>query len=65
VLDAAQRSSIAPVAMAALFTAITVAFALIAAWSARAGQWVIGGAAAVLAGWMATLAWSALRKMRL
>jgi ABC-type uncharacterized transport system permease subunit len=51
--------------MASLFTAITVAFALIAAWSARAGPWVIGAAAAVLAGWMATLAWSALRKMRL
>jgi hypothetical protein len=50
--------------MAALFTAITVGFGLIAVWSAGAGRWPIAAAAAALAGWMATLAWSALRKMR-
>ena len=50
--------------LAALFTAITLAFAGIAAWSAAAGQWVIAVAAAALAAWMATLAWAAVRKTR-
>ena len=50
--------------LAALFTAITLAFAGIAAYSAAAGQWVIAAAALALAAWMATLAWSAVRKTR-
>jgi hypothetical protein len=50
--------------LAALFSAITLAFAGIAAYSAAAGQWVIAVAAAALAAWMATLAWSAVRKSR-
>ncbi len=50
--------------LALLFTAITLAFAGIAVWSATAGQWVIAVAAAALAAWMATLAWGAVRKMR-
>ena len=50
--------------MAALFTAITVVFALIAAWTASAGRYPLAVAAAALAAWMATLAWSALRNMR-
>jgi hypothetical protein len=53
------------VAMAVLFSAITLAFALIALWCATAGQWVLAVAAAALAAWMATLAWAALRRMRL
>ena len=57
-------STIAAVPIAALFTAITVAFALIAAWTASAGRYPIALAAGALAAWMATLAWSALRKMR-
>jgi len=52
------------VPLAALFSTITLAFAGIAAYSADAGQWVIALAAAALAAWMATLAWSAVRKMR-
>ena len=52
-------------AMAALFSAITLAFALIAVWCATAGQYLLAAAAAALAGWMATLAWTALRKPRL
>jgi hypothetical protein len=51
--------------MAALFTAITLAFALIAVWTVSAGQYVLAAAAAALAAWMGTLAWSALRKTRL
>jgi hypothetical protein len=51
--------------MAVLFSAITLAFALIALWCATAGQWVLAVAAAALAAWMATLAWAALRRMRL
>jgi hypothetical protein len=51
-------------AMFGLFTAITAAFALIAAWTASAGRYPIAVAAAALAAWMATLAWSALRRMR-
>ena len=50
--------------MAALFTGITVAFALIAVWAGTAGQWVIAATAAGLAAWMSTLAWAALRKTR-
>jgi hypothetical protein len=57
-------STIAAVPMAALFSAITVAFGLIAVWTATAGQYPIALAAGALATWMATLAWSALRKMR-
>jgi len=43
---------------------ITCAFAAIAAYSAASGEWIVAAAAAALAVWMATLAWSALRKMR-
>jgi hypothetical protein len=50
--------------MAVLFTVLTVAFAGIAVGSATAGRWVIAAAAAVLAGWMATIAWQALRRTR-
>ena len=50
--------------LAVLFTLITVAFAAIAYWSAEASRWPIAAAAAALAAWMATLAWSALRKTR-
>jgi hypothetical protein len=50
--------------MAGLFSAIALAFGLIAVWSATAGEWVIALAAAALAAWMSTFAWSALRKTR-
>ena len=53
------------VPMVALFSAITLAFALIAAWTAAAGRYPLAAAAAALAVWMASLAWSALRKTRL
>jgi len=52
------------VAMVALFSLITLAFMWIAVWTGRAGQWVIAVAALALAAWMATLAWSALRRAR-
>jgi hypothetical protein len=52
------------VPMVALFSAITLAFALIAVWTAAAGKYPLAVAAAALAVWMATLAWSALRKTR-
>jgi hypothetical protein len=52
------------VLLAGLFTSIALAFALIALWSATAGQWVIAAAAAALAAWMATFARSAIRKTR-
>jgi hypothetical protein len=50
--------------MVALFSAITLAFGLIAVWTAAAGRYPLAVAAAALAVWMATLALSALRKMR-
>jgi hypothetical protein len=53
------------VPMVALFSAITLAFALIAVWTVSAGRYPIAAAAAALAVWMASLAWSALRKTRL
>ena len=52
------------IGVAALFLTITAAFAAIALFCAASGQWVLAAAAAALALWMATLAWSALRKMR-
>jgi heme O synthase-like polyprenyltransferase len=52
------------VPLAALFSLITLAFAAIALWSATARQWVIAVAAAALAAWMGTLAWSGMRKRR-
>jgi hypothetical protein len=52
------------VLLAGLFTLIALSFGLIAVWSASAGQWVIAAAAAALAGWMGTFAWSAIRKTR-
>jgi len=50
--------------VAALFLAITLAFAAIAVWTATAGEWPIAVAAAALAAWMGSLALSALRKTR-
>jgi hypothetical protein len=52
------------VSLTALFSVITLAFAAIAVWSGEAGQWPIALAAAILAAWMASLAWSAIRRMR-
>jgi hypothetical protein len=52
------------VLLAGLFTLIALSFGLIAVWSASAGEWVIGAAAAALAAWMGTFAWSAIRKTR-
>ena len=52
------------VPMVALFSAITLAFALIAAWTASAGRYPLAVASAALAAWMGTLAWAALRRMR-
>jgi uncharacterized membrane protein len=52
------------VALAVLFSVITVAFAGIAVGSASSGRWIIALAAAVLAGWMGTFAWQALRRTR-
>ena len=50
--------------MAALFFAITLAFAGIAVWTAAAGRWLLAACAAALAAWMGSLAWTALRKTR-
>ena len=54
----------AAVALAALFSLITLAFAGIAVWCARAHQWPLAVAAGALAAWMSTLAWAAMRKTR-
>jgi hypothetical protein len=50
--------------IAALFAAITLAFAGIAVWTGAAGEWLIAACAAALAAWMGSLAWAALRKIR-
>jgi hypothetical protein len=52
------------VPLAVLFSVITAGFAAIAVWSAEASRWPIAVAAGALAAWMASLAWSALRKTR-
>ncbi|HZO62728.1 MAG TPA: hypothetical protein VFB35_07075 [Gaiellaceae bacterium] len=59
---------IAAMPLAALFTALTLGLAGIAAAAAAAGRWAVAAAAAALAGWMASLAWvsgrRALRRSR-
>jgi len=57
-------TTISPVPLATLFSAITVAFGAIAVYSATSGEWIIAAAAAALTGWMATFAYAALRKTR-
>lgn len=52
------------VPLAALFTVIALAFAGIAAAGVIAGRWPIAVAAIVLAGWMASLAWSSFARAR-
>ena len=54
----------AAVAMAALFSALTLAFAAIAVAAAAAHEWVIAVAAAALAVWLATLAAAAVRRTK-
>jgi len=49
--------------LAALFSVLTVALAGIALAAANHGRWVIAVAAAVIAAWMGSVAWTALRKM--
>jgi hypothetical protein len=55
---------IAAVALVALFTVLTLAFAGIAAGSATAGRWVIAIPAAAIAVWMGSFAVAALRRTR-
>jgi hypothetical protein len=52
------------VGLVVLFGLLTVALAGIAAAAASAGRWVIAVPAAAIAAWMASLAWSALRRIR-
>jgi hypothetical protein len=47
--------------LGALFLILTVLFAGVASAAAAAHVWVIAGAAAVLALWMASLTWQLLR----
>jgi hypothetical protein len=51
-------------ALPTLFSVLTAAFVVIAFAGASHGQWVIGVAAAGIAAWMGTLAWSALKRAR-
>jgi hypothetical protein len=52
------------VPLVALFSLIAVGLGAIAVWSGEASRWPIAAAAAVLAFWMASLAWGLLRKTR-
>jgi hypothetical protein len=56
--------SIARVSLAALFSVITLAFLAIGVASAAAGRWVIALCALALGAWMASFAWSAVRRSR-
>ena len=62
IVSAPEYAHLVPLAV--LFSVITVGFAAIAVWTAEAARWPIAVAAGALAAWMATLAWSALRKTR-
>jgi hypothetical protein len=50
--------------LAALFVVLTIALAGIAFAAANHGRWVIAVAAAVIAAWMGSVAWAAVRRMR-
>ena len=50
--------------MAALFTVLTLGLAGIALSAATHGRWIIAVAAALICAWMASFAWSALRRIR-
>jgi hypothetical protein len=62
IVSAPQYAHLVPLAV--LFSVLTVGFAAIAVWSAEASRWPIALAAAALAAWMGSFAWSALRKTR-
>jgi hypothetical protein len=51
------------VALVALFSVLTLAFAGIAASAARADRWVIAIAAALIAAWMGSFAVAASRRV--
>jgi hypothetical protein len=51
------------IGLAALFSVLTFAFAGIAVAAGAAGRWVIAVAAAALAAWMGSFAWSAVRRI--
>ena len=51
-------------ALGALFLVLTFVFAGIAYAAIAARVWVVGGAAAVLAAWLAHTAWRSLRRPR-
>jgi hypothetical protein len=52
------------VPLAALFSVLTLAFAGIALAAVLAGRWVIALAAAAITAWLASVAWSSLRRIR-
>ena len=52
------------VPIAVLFCALTVGLAGIAVSALTAGRWIIPAAAALIAAWMGSFAWSALRRIR-
>jgi len=64
ILRRLTATSIASVPLVALFTVLTLALAGVAVASATAGEWIIAACAAVLAGWLASLARSSLRRTR-
>jgi len=52
------------VSLGLLFAVLALALAGVAVASVAAGEWVIAGCAAVLAGWLGSLSATALRKRR-
>jgi len=58
------RHHLGSVALVALFTFLTLAFAGIAVGGATAGRWVIALGAAAIAAWMGSFAWAAVRRAR-
>jgi hypothetical protein len=62
--DTHQASRVAGVALAALFAFLAACLGALAVWAGAAESWIIAVAAGVIAAWLASLAWSTVRRMR-
>jgi len=51
-------------ALAVLFAFLAACLGAIAVWAGAAGSWIIAVAAAVIAAWLASFAWSTVRRTR-
>ena len=59
-----DSSRVAGMAHAALFAFLAACLGAVAIWAGAAGSWIIAVAAGVIAVWLASFAWSTVRRTR-